>query len=442
MYEIIDSVPIVVLVPLFQSQWGLVVGLLNGFLRLGSVMNFVITPIIYKARGVKDALWFATAVASSTILFAGAIFLSSKKSNDYEQLNVSSHDKLNEVPSCDISYATTISKVDSVTSTACSSESEFDSLTLNVTSNCYKMNHSGDTDSDISKQVETTDEETICLFGPVDNASFLQTVYSKETVDFDEKKAVFEVSIMSVAATAASKLATALPLHLFRYQYYMFLLSGAFLYGSMVPFWFLGSKFLQDHYSLSVGRADALMLFPEGMIAIVSVPIGYLLDLSKCNTKSRLKLLSVSCLFLPISYTMLAYGFYSTPVSPTSASAANVVEDPQILHTSIPPLLTMCAIGVAYAVSNSLYWSTVMDILPKGDHFSAANGLIASCLNVLPSFVPPFLIFAASFYNEGGRSDALALLPLHLLSALGCFASLFSFLATFERKPEVSNTSS
>ena len=206
MYEIIDSVPIVVLVPLFQSQWGLVVGLLNGFLRLGSVMNFVITPIIYKARGVKDALWFATAVASSTILFAGAIFLSSKKSNDYEQLNVSSHDKLNEVPSCDISYATTISKVDSVTSTACSSESEFDSLTLNVTSNCYKMNHSGDTDSDISKQVETTDEETICLFGPVDNASFLQTVYSKETVDFDEKKAVFEVSIMSVAATAASKL--------------------------------------------------------------------------------------------------------------------------------------------------------------------------------------------------------------------------------------------
>ena len=209
-----------------------------------------------------------------------------------------------------------------------------------------------------------------------------------------------------------------------------------------MPFWFLGSKFLQDHYSLSVSRADALMLFPEGMIAIVSVPIGYLLDLSKCNTRSRLKLLTISCLFLPISYTMLAYGFYSTLISPTSASAEKTVEGPQMLHTFISPLLTMCTIGFAYAVSNSLYWSTVMDILPKGDHFSAANGLIASCLNVLPSFVPPFLIFAASFYNEGGRSDELALLPLHVLSALGCCASLFSFLATFEWKPEALTSTS
>ena len=440
MYEIIDSVPIVVLVPLFQSQWGLVVGLLNGFLRLGSVMNFVITPAIYNARGVKEALWFATFVASSTILSAGAIFLSSKKSNDYEQLNVSSHEEPNDAHPCDISYATMITKADSTTSTACSSESGCDLLTLELTSSTYKMNHKLDADYDTSNKEEMVDEETSALFGRADDADFFEIVNSSDSVDYDEKKAVIKLSMMSVAVAVTSKMAMALPLHLFRYQYYMFLLSGAFLYGSMVPFWFLGSKFLQDHYSLSVGRADALMLFPEGMIAIVSVPIGYLLDLSKCNTKSRLKLLSVSCLFLPISYTMLAYGFYSTSESKISATAVNTVEDPLILHTTIPPLLTMCAIGLAYAVSNSMYWSTVMDILPKGDHFSAANGLIASCLNVLPSFVPPFLIFAASFYNEGDRNNALALLPLHLLSSLGCCASLFSFLATLDWKPDVPTT--
>ena len=68
MYEIIDSLPIVILAPLFDSQWGLVVGLLNGFLRLGSVMNFVLSPVIYKTRGVKVALWFATAIATSAVL--------------------------------------------------------------------------------------------------------------------------------------------------------------------------------------------------------------------------------------------------------------------------------------------------------------------------------------------------------------------------------------
>jgi hypothetical protein len=432
MYEIIDSVPIVVLVPLFQSQWGLVVGLLNGFLRLGSVMNFVITPIIYNARGVKDALWFATAVASSTILSAGAIFLSRNNGNGYDQLNVSSHEGPNDTTSCDITYATIIAKADSTASTACSSDSESDSLSPDMTS--YNMKNTNDSDHNITNKEKTNDEETLILFEQTDSAHFLEIVGSEDIVDCGEEKTVSKVSMLSAAAAVMSKLAIVLPLHLFQYQYYMFLLSGAFLYGSMVPFWFLGSKFLQDHYSLTVGRADALMLFPEGMIAIVSVPIGYLLDLSKCNTKSRLKLLSVACLFLPISYTMLAYGFYSTSESPASSSNTDSMGGPRILHTSIPPLVTMCAIGLAYAVSNSLYWSTVMDILPKGDHFSAANGLIASCLNVLPSFVPPFLIFAASFNKEGDREDAVALLPLHLLSALGCCASLFSFLATLERK--------
>lgn len=438
MYEIIDSVPIVILVPLFKSQWGLVVGLLNGFLRLGSVMNFVITPIIYNARGVKDALWFATAVASSTILFAGAIFLSRNNGNDYEHLNVSSHEGLSETPSCDITYATMIAKADSTASTA--SDSESDLLSPDVTSNSFKVKNRNDSDYNVSYKEEPNDEETSTLYEQTDSAHFFEIVGTEDIVDCGEKKTVSKASMLSAAAAVMSKLAIALPLHLFQYQYYMFLLSGAFLYGSMVPFWFLGSKFLQDHYSLAVGRADALMLFPEGMIAIVSVPIGYLLDLSKCNTKSRLKLLSVACLFLPISYTMLAYGFYSTSESPTSSSATDSMRGPRTLHTSIPPLITMGAIGLAYAVSNSLYWSSVMDILPKGDHFSAANGLIASCLNVLPSFVPPFLIFAASF-NKGDRKDAVELLPLHLLSALGCCASLFSLLATLERKSEGITTS-
>ena len=229
MYEIIDSVPIVVLVPLFQSQWGLVVGLLNGFLRLGSVMNFVITPIIYNARGVKDALWFATAVASSTILFAGIIFLSSKKSNNYEQLSGSNHESPNDAITCDVSFATVITKADSTTSTACSSESECDSLTLDETNNSYKINHRTDADYNILNSEERIDGETSTLFRRVDTADFLEIVGSEEIVDYGEKKADHGMSMTSLAAAVISKLAIALPLHQFRYQYYMFLLSGAFL---------------------------------------------------------------------------------------------------------------------------------------------------------------------------------------------------------------------
>ena len=44
MYEVIDSVPILILAPLFTKEWGLICGLLNGFLRLGSVANFILCP--------------------------------------------------------------------------------------------------------------------------------------------------------------------------------------------------------------------------------------------------------------------------------------------------------------------------------------------------------------------------------------------------------------
>jgi hypothetical protein len=50
--------------------------------------------------------------------------------------------------------------------------------------------------------------------------------------------------------------------HRFSRSYYCFLLAGTFLYGSMVPFWFMGAKFLQVRDGVSVERADMLVLLP------------------------------------------------------------------------------------------------------------------------------------------------------------------------------------
>ena len=57
MYEIIDMTPIVIIFPLFAASQGFVIGIINGALRLGSVANFFISPIVYETAGVTAALW-------------------------------------------------------------------------------------------------------------------------------------------------------------------------------------------------------------------------------------------------------------------------------------------------------------------------------------------------------------------------------------------------
>ena len=60
MYEIIDMTPIVIIFPLFSASQGFVIGIINGALRLGSVTNFFVSPIVYEVAGVTAALWVPT----------------------------------------------------------------------------------------------------------------------------------------------------------------------------------------------------------------------------------------------------------------------------------------------------------------------------------------------------------------------------------------------
>jgi MFS family permease len=208
MYEIIDSMPFLLCAPHFTSEWGLVVGLLNGFLRLGSVMNFVISPLIYKSNGVKAALWLATFIFSSSVLYAIAIKIIVYKgngSNDYQEVNLnSSLDQDNIVSEEFIDIEQRNLQNETVYSP--------DSLSIPNESDLKKLS----TDTDDSSQVKQRKNLKVLPTGEAD----------PDVSDDMTRKTLFEKIWKS--------LATALPLHKFSSQYYMFLLSGAFLYGSMV----------------------------------------------------------------------------------------------------------------------------------------------------------------------------------------------------------------
>ena len=62
-YEVIDTIPIIILGPLFRSNWGLMVGVMNGTLRFGTVFTFCLSPILYRNYGVVAALWMSAIMA-------------------------------------------------------------------------------------------------------------------------------------------------------------------------------------------------------------------------------------------------------------------------------------------------------------------------------------------------------------------------------------------
>ena len=56
---------------------------------------------------------------------------------------------------------------------------------------------------------------------------------------------------------------------------WLFLAYAGCVYGCMVPFWFCGAKHIAIKWGHSLEAADALMLFPEGLIAIISPVVGF-----------------------------------------------------------------------------------------------------------------------------------------------------------------------
>jgi len=74
-YEPTDVLPLPVLGPHFREDWGLLVGVFNGALRLGSVANFALTPVLYEWGGIPLAFWCSAAVGITGFVTAMLTFV-------------------------------------------------------------------------------------------------------------------------------------------------------------------------------------------------------------------------------------------------------------------------------------------------------------------------------------------------------------------------------
>jgi hypothetical protein len=196
-------------------------------------------------------------------------------------------------------------------------------------------------------------------------------------------------------------------------SYYLYACAGMLLYGSMVPFWFTGSKYLQEYYGLSVQSADALILIPEGSIILLSFPMGYLLDNYLTSAPTRLLCLCISTALLPLGYALLM----ASGREPNDESGEHEHADPA------SPLLAMLVLGVGYGISNCMFWTSFMQVIPE-NLIGPGSGLIASLLNVLPAIVPVVASRSVSIASPGNWN-------LFILSVLGVMSCCFSLSCSY-----------
>ena len=71
MYEVIDCLPMAFMYPILKDRWGLAQGVINTTLRLGSVLTFVVCPIMYKTMGnVQRPIWLSAGMTFLGIVAA------------------------------------------------------------------------------------------------------------------------------------------------------------------------------------------------------------------------------------------------------------------------------------------------------------------------------------------------------------------------------------
>ena len=209
-----------------------------------------------------------------------------------------------------------------------------------------------------------------------------------------------------------------IPIRNYGWQFYWYLYNGMFLFGAMVPFWFIGSKFFQTNYLMDVQTADFLMLLPEGAMVVVSPILGFSIDKLRLSLPVKLAMLSAACLGMTVAYLLLSFGYRhenSTAASGdysfngVSAADADADDGAVITHsiTYLSPIAPMCLLGISYACANSLTLDCIVYIKPDPAELAPASGLYASAINVLPALLPTLIVYLSTLgASEAGGTPA------------------------------------
>lgn len=431
-YETIDTVPVLFLGTLFKENWGLMVGVMNGVLRFGSVASFMFNPYLYQHYGIRAALWVAAVIGLMGVFFAFcAAYCDIRLTELFPEYYARNEPTDSKAPADPETAETETDHLNSPDS------GHFDFALERKDSFASKYQAVGNvtlpTDSELMAQRQ--EEEPYTSTVPNKRSSPLMPSRRPRPPPIPEEASPRRNGacgwLVKKAQEPFAFVWDFLSLGSFSPLFYCYLVSCMFLFGAMVPFWFIGSKFFQVNYKFDIFQADALMLLPEGCMVIISPLFGYIMDTMKVTLPTKYVIFSLSCLFMSISYLLICVGY--------AVDQQGVV---RLTHVIIPAVYPMTLLGIAYAIANSLSWDVLIYTVPDPDDLAAASGLMAASLNLLPAVLPHAIVYVSEHFagpteddeeaeEEASRSRA----GLVLLAFMGILAAIFAFICSLLGNP-------
>lgn len=252
-YEATDMIgPITFLQPRFADVWATLVSIINGINRLGSVLNFLIEPLLYDAFGLRGALLVPSALGASTVL-AG---MAARRIHERYPLDAPD--------SAETSASTGVELTSSKQMVAEGETAESDDVEA-AASPAYAVSEGGGVLSQLAR-----------LFG---------------------------VTVQDLRQGLGLR-------------FWLFLGGAACTYGAVVPFWFIGAKHISVAWGYSLTAADVMMLFPEGLIGIIGPVLGCIVDRYQWRLSTRLLVSSVSLGLVACALLLLAWAPRIVPPLP------------------------------------------------------------------------------------------------------------------------------
>uniref|UniRef100_A0A7S2N5B4 Lysosomal dipeptide transporter MFSD1 n=1 Tax=Zooxanthella nutricula TaxID=1333877 RepID=A0A7S2N5B4_9DINO len=182
-----------------------------------------------------------------------------------------------------------------------------------------------------------------------------------------------------------------------RCLFVLFLGLGALQYSAIAPFWFFGGGFIRDKWGCTLEVADLYMFFVEGSMVVLAPAVGMALDRYARTLRVRFRTLAASLVVVVAGFVLLA-------AMPAAAA---------------PPAVPLAVMSVAYAWSNTCFWSFTSNVLPKSC-FALAAGVLGGALNLGPTVLPLLMARAgtgavAVSYLAAAAAGAAALAAAHSL---------------------------
>jgi hypothetical protein len=510
MYEIIDAVmPITYIGPMYKADFQIVIGVVQIFIRLGSVVNFIVSPIAYAKYGLVPAIWIASLVGVSSILLLftartletsfPAVFPKSSSNNNNNNNQNNSGSTLKAKNSEKVGHMfddDDEEEEDGIELVRMTSDEE-ENPTFNVLLNKREIPEREGTmkdderDRKVRHRLQSSNDFPDGRRSPSLSSDFVEIDdngeeiedkntnkdeeneekwrgkdieehgerrkkrvhfsastkhqknrnYKKKTADYIKVSDLSEHNHGSNEHSPGDNnhnrgrrsfsscwngFLELTQFHQFSAQYYLYLLSGSFLYGSIVPFWFYGSKYLQDTLFYDIGRADSIMSLPEGLVVVTSFPFNYLISRYLSGKKKKLAGLGVSLLAMSLSFVCLFFAAALNLSMNRQQESSSSQTYPAPMYLS---LFAVVLLGSAFSLACGLFWGIVNDIVEE-KYLSQGSGILSCAVNFLPSVLPPILsLLTTTFHNP--HSTIIVLSVMAFLGALSSFMAASPTLLSF-----------